>query len=252
MGEHKYFGDEDYFSRVFDRAKKTDKNLPIGKALRTAHDIRKFEIDLFWRRGTYYWAFILAAFTAHFALIGMLFENGTCRKFKLEDFCNLSGMALFALAVTAMFCFIFSFSWVLVNKGSKFWQENWERHIFNMEDEVLGRLYKTYLNTKVKEDFNPCPLSCAPYDYSVTKVTMLTSITLCVFTFALTLFYIGLLFSKLKDVFIPFAKWFLFAIIPSCLVLLLFLILLAFTKKSKSKNFESSKKTNVKWFQRQQ
>ncbi|MBR5966605.1 MAG: hypothetical protein IK015_10870 [Treponema sp.] len=252
MSEHKCFGDTDYIFRVFDGTKKSDKNLPIEKALKTAHDIRKFEIDLFWRRGTYYWAFILAAFTAHFALIGLLFSEESNKEFCFEEFCNLSGMALLALAVTALFCFIFSFSWVLVNKGSKFWQENWEEHIYNMEDGVLGRLYKTYLNTSFKSEFDPCPMSCAPYAYSVTKVTMMTSITLCIFTFALTMFYIGLLFFKLRDVYIPFAKWFVFAIVPCSLVLLLFLILLSFSKHGKSKNFEKSKDAGIKWFQRPQ
>ena len=33
-----------------------------GRALAYALDIRKFEIELYWKRGTYFWAFIAAAF----------------------------------------------------------------------------------------------------------------------------------------------------------------------------------------------
>ncbi|PNK72626.1 hypothetical protein CEQ35_000035 [Yersinia enterocolitica] len=42
--------------------------------------------------------------------------------------------------------FVFSYGWFLVNKGSKFWQENWEFHIDRLEDEITGPLYKTVLH----------------------------------------------------------------------------------------------------------
>jgi hypothetical protein len=35
------------------------------KALELALDIRKFEIDLYWKRATYFWAFITAAFAGY-------------------------------------------------------------------------------------------------------------------------------------------------------------------------------------------
>ena len=33
-------------------------------------DIRKFEIDLYWKRAAYFWAFIAATFAGYFALLG--------------------------------------------------------------------------------------------------------------------------------------------------------------------------------------
>jgi lipopolysaccharide export LptBFGC system permease protein LptF len=39
-----------------------------AEALKTAHDIRKFEIELYWKRATYFWTFIAAAFAGYFAL----------------------------------------------------------------------------------------------------------------------------------------------------------------------------------------
>ncbi|WP_409432777.1 hypothetical protein ACJ3XI_11305 [Litorimonas sp. RW-G-Af-16] len=36
--------------------------------------------------------------------------------------------------------------WFLVNRGSKFWQENWENHVDNLEDDVIGPLYKVILS----------------------------------------------------------------------------------------------------------
>jgi hypothetical protein len=38
------------------------------EALKYAHDIRKFEIDLYWRRAAYFWTFIGAAFAAYVLL----------------------------------------------------------------------------------------------------------------------------------------------------------------------------------------
>lgn len=38
---------------------------------------------------------------------------------------------------------IFSTAWILVIKGSKRWQENWEKHIDYLENFVSGSLYKT-------------------------------------------------------------------------------------------------------------
>ncbi len=105
------------------------------EAFKCAHDIRKFEIDLFWKRGTYYWAFILAAFTAHFAAVNFLLK-GKCLSF--EYLCSRSALSLVVLCVTSFFCFFFSFAWMLMNKGSKYWQKNWESHIDELESEFSG------------------------------------------------------------------------------------------------------------------
>ena len=96
------------------------------EAYKRAHEIRQFETALFWTRGTYYWAFILAAFTAHFALLSSLF-NAERYPFSLCNVYSLPRLSLLALIITSLFCYFFSLCWVLMNKGSKFWQENWEK-----------------------------------------------------------------------------------------------------------------------------
>lgn len=53
----------------------------------------------------------------------------------------------------------FSLSWILVNKGSKKWQENWEAHIDMLEDKITGPIYKIVLD---KEKYN----------YSVSKINL--------------------------------------------------------------------------------
>ncbi len=206
-----YFNDSEYFSRLFsNEASQNNENTAakdnaisdgrLKEAYMQAADIRKFEIELFWKRGTYYWAFILAAFTAHFALLGMLFS--TCsptmnQEFSLKKLCELPGLSIFALSLTAFFCFFFSLAWTLVNKGSKFWQKNWEAHIDVLEEHVTGRLHETYLNTECdKNDFSSCPLDVKAYDYSVTKITMLTSILLSIVSFGLVMVYVVVLIFK--------------------------------------------------------
>lgn len=221
----------------------------IQEAYRQAADIRKFEIELFWKRGTYYWAFILAAFTAHFALLGMLFSD--CGKdFSVSGVYCLPGLSLFALAATALVCFFFSFAWTLVNKGSKFWQNNWEAHLDMLENEVTGKLYQTYLNTN-SDEFDGCPWTCKAYDYSVSKVTMVTSIALSLISAFLTALYIGILIGKYWN--IPFLEYSSFAklSLPIALLLLCCGILTLIPEKVKGGNFDKTKNCKERWYQRE-
>ncbi|QNR65147.1 hypothetical protein IAQ67_14615 [Paenibacillus peoriae] len=75
-----------------------------------------------------------------------------------------------------MLGFLFSFTWYLVNRGSKFWQNNWERHVDYLEDEVMGPLYKLVLNPKRNNFFNPL----SEYPLSVSKINQLLSLFVCI------------------------------------------------------------------------
>ena len=188
-------------------AQKEEVHKKRKEAYKRAHEIRQFEIQLFWTRGTYYWAFILAAFTAHFALLSLLFDVEHY-PFSLYNLCNLSRFSLLALIITSLFCYFFSLCWVLMNKGSKFWQENWEEQIYTLEKEFSGNLYQTILNTKKKGDFCACPLSLKAYNYSVTKITLLTSIMLTIVAGIMVLVYIVILFlSFTKKCRVDFSCW---------------------------------------------
>src|SRR6267143_1930747 len=63
--------------------------------------IRNFEIDLFGKRSLFFWGFISAAFVGYAAL----------RQSELR-------------IVVACFGMVCSCAWTLVNRASKFWQEN--------------------------------------------------------------------------------------------------------------------------------
>ena len=166
---------EEYFEKM--KIKKTEKEFhemterkkQQKNALKEAHSIRKFEIELFWKRGTYYWAFILASYTAFFVL------------FTSDFYCaNFLQMKEFLLCITSFFGFFFSLSWTLVNKGSKFWQVNWEKHIDYLEEEITGNLHKTYLNTENEDICKKFWMSPKPYDFSVTRITMYGAVVLTI------------------------------------------------------------------------
>lgn len=105
----------------------------IEKALEKAHDIRKFEIDKYWHRATYFWAFTTSVYVAYFNVLK-------------ELHCGQHGKI--SLVVLASLGLFFSFSWWLSSKGSRHWQENWENHVTLLEDEIMGPLYKTFLADK--------------------------------------------------------------------------------------------------------
>jgi tRNA A-37 threonylcarbamoyl transferase component Bud32 len=54
-------------------------DFPMGEvrkeALKQALDIRKFEIDLYWKRATYFWAFIAVSFAGYLHFRKMLISQ---------------------------------------------------------------------------------------------------------------------------------------------------------------------------------
>jgi len=104
------------------------------EALEQALDIRKFEIELYWKRATYFWTFIGAT------MAGFLAVHASSAGNKVDLAVILSCLGI-----------VFSFGWVCVNRGSKFWQENWEKHVDALEDEVTGPLYKVIMSRSEPE-----------------------------------------------------------------------------------------------------
>jgi hypothetical protein len=130
------------------------------EALNYALEIRKFEIDLYWKRATYFWTFIAAAMAGYFLIQ------------KSEGSENS-----FLSIVIGCLGFVFSFAWFWVNKGSKYWQENWENHVDLIEDFVVGPLYK--IVTGRPEEDNKKPFRnfvTGPAPYSVSKINQIISL----------------------------------------------------------------------------
>lgn len=165
------------------------------KALEHALDIRKFEIGLYWQRATYFWALIAAAFAGYFAILGA------------DNFDNKEFMAY----VLSCIGFTFTWAWFQANRGSKYWQENWENHVDLLEDRVTGPLYKTVLSRPDEDVVNAHPkiqketlferYVTSPKPVSVSKINQLVSL------YALLL-WIGLSIYSVSQ--IDHTRWIIF------------------------------------------
>ncbi|HYA13210.1 MAG TPA: hypothetical protein VEF33_02610 [Syntrophales bacterium] len=97
---------------------KNPKSEKLKAAFNQVSDIRKFEIELYWKRAGYFWALIAVAFAGYFAILS---SQHIPTKFFLSFIVGSIG-------------FVFTFALYLVNRGSKYWQENWENHLDLLED----------------------------------------------------------------------------------------------------------------------
>lgn len=86
--------------------------------LQYATEGRRFEIERFWQRSTFFWTFIGATLVAYAAL----YPSKSAR----------------LLTVLAAFGGLASLAWTLQNRGSKYWQEAWEQKIERVEFDVLN------------------------------------------------------------------------------------------------------------------
>jgi hypothetical protein len=149
----KYITEEEYkksFSEAAGRAETKEADTRAGRALAAALDIRKLEISLYWTRATYFWAFIATAFAGY----ALTYKT------------SLSNEPWLALLFSSL-GLVFSVAWYLVNRGSKFWQCNWERHVDLLEGMTLGPLYK-YIAMDTKNSF-----LTSPGAFSVTKINQM-------------------------------------------------------------------------------
>jgi hypothetical protein len=129
---------------------KNEKKKRLKAAFEKAWEVRNFEIEKFWQRSAYFWGFIALIFGGYVSIVTGE-SSVIANKMYLDLYLILLGI-------------IFSFGWLLVIRGSKRWQENWEEHIDKLEDEITGPLYKI--------------IYCAPNKkfYSVSKINEILAI----------------------------------------------------------------------------
>ncbi|EJL88025.1 hypothetical protein [Pantoea sp. GM01] len=118
------------------------------RAFEMAWATRNFEIEMYWKRATYFWAFIASTFVGYFALISS--EN----YIKPDKFNHVEVYFLICIG------FVLSLAWHFTNIGSKTWQRHWEVHVDLLEDAFTGPLYKTVYPTQT---------------YSVSKINEIVS-----------------------------------------------------------------------------
>ena len=137
-------------------------------AYTVASDIRKFEIELSWKRATFFWAFIVAIYTAYYHVLTKIYAYGDEPNIQYHH-------GKFPLLVLAALGLFFCFSWLLSSIGSKHWQENWENHLDLLEDSVTGPLYKTYKT----------------HSYSVSKIVIMSGWTVTICSYGLLIYEIA-------------------------------------------------------------
>ena len=147
---------------------KSDNSLTLEKLLERAYDIRKFEIELYWKRASYFWGFLIATFTAYFII---------------SDSTRFASKSKFELLVVCI-GFIFSLSWYLVNRGSLFWQYNWERMIEGIEESLEVNYYKVNLIPKYKSYH-----LFSAHPYSLGRINIMVSFFVCIIWLTLIMFY---------------------------------------------------------------
>ncbi|MCW1931767.1 hypothetical protein OKW52_05690 [Pararhodobacter zhoushanensis] len=118
---------------------------------------------MYWRRSAYLWTLQGAALAGLAVILSTGPLNEECLPIapQTSGHCHLVWVR--SVVIVAIWCFgVFTaFAWLLLLRGAKFWQNNWERHVDFIEDRISGAIYKTY----------PVPKYEAPY--SVSKINEL-------------------------------------------------------------------------------
>ena len=221
--------DKEYYNRFkqdkeFYKSDNTIENKALLKAFETALDTRKFEIELYWKRATYFWAFIAAMFVAYFAV------------FNSDKIDEIKGVTI----LISILGYFFSLGWYFVNRGSKYWQENWEAHVDMLGSKVQGKLFKTIKKSNLEfKKFNK------EYPFSVSKINQLLSIIMLITWFGLIIFSIFFSFNKLYYIKNITNAWFFIILIVVLSILFIstyyfFNNSKSFIKKHELKNAETT------------
>ncbi|GAA0294898.1 RipA family octameric membrane protein [Rhodovulum strictum] len=148
--------------------KAVDPDGPEGKKLREAyekaHDIRKFEIQMYWQRSAYLWTVQALALTGLGFLLQISDGVGfNCDSIPYDNQTKCSTQRITTWLMIAIWCFgsFSAYVWLLLLRGAKFWQNNWERHVDYLEDGISGALYKTYPVEKFEEPYSVSKLNQA-------------------------------------------------------------------------------------------
>lgn len=196
----------------------------LEEAFKIALDTRKFEIELYWKRTGYFVLFIGAVFVGYYNIINTAKES--ISEYQKE----------WLLLLLAALGFLLSLLWYMANRGSKFWQENWEAHI----EELSTHLGVPIFDIIKRREHSIWNLR-QEYPFSVSKVNQMVSLIIT-FTWLLMLCKeIGV--SKLLEN-IPFSDWYK-VLAGGIVIMLSFLIIIcckgfAAKESRKGDKFEKS------------
>jgi len=207
-------------------------------ALKRAHEIRQFEIELLWKRAAY-----VATFqTLLFAALGL--------SFRAE-----AGHPVIVFQIVTCVAGVFSaFFWRLINKGSKFWHENWTYHIDFLENEFEGKLHKTVLYSGNDYKSKAKSLNAKTQPYSVSRVNIAISNLFGVAWLGLLFALLLKLFAHFGDMTIPvFAgkEWPILLAAVSVIAVVLCAVIFCCNRRLKSKFDDADPKKDVRWARRE-
>lgn len=138
-------------------------------------DLRKFEIDLYWKRSTYYWAFTVVAFAAFGVIAGRINHVPEPLRYSL-------------LPVVASVGLIFALALYLSSRGSSYWHAHWE----TLNEEVarleIGDFFRVMLDPRSGGGIGIGAKLFNAYPASVTKINAIVAL-------ALSVVWLGLLLS---------------------------------------------------------
>ncbi|WP_421664984.1 hypothetical protein [Pantoea agglomerans] len=135
----------------------------LKEAYDKAHDIRKFEIELYWKRTTYIWTLIAALIT----ICGVMITA----YYRLEDKPDRSLAVLLGIDSLAFFGCVITIISSNILKSGEYWQKNWEYHVNMLEPFFSGSLYSTHLHTYEARRYSIATLNY--YFYIVVQVLWL-------------------------------------------------------------------------------
>lgn len=134
----------------------------LEKLLELSIEQRKFAIEHYWNRANYFWLFVAAFFVAY---VETLPDKGGCCG-NSSDF--QMGLVNLLVCIGGLFS---SICWYVANRGSKYWQENWELHINTISKKLGKPIFQILMNPKTCI-FNPFTY----YPYSFTRVNLLLNL----------------------------------------------------------------------------
>lgn len=163
-----------------------NENASIRKeALKIALESRKFEIDLYWKRANYFWTFNTVIFAGYFAIMSSQ---------KIENF-------KFITIIISLLGYFISLGWYFANRGSKYWQINWETHVDVLGKDFHGEIFKYIKNSNKKfwKFSQEYPFSVSKINQNISIITTICWLFLIFYSFWFTVDkHIGIL-NYLKE-----------------------------------------------------
>ena len=216
----------DYFELLLDKTRNHNgvinaDDLDIGKiknAFERSHDIRKFEIGLYWQRSGYILGFLSVLAAAIAYCFSVYFKETTSENTKFIMILTMTCLSVIGISLCNF--------WRRIIKASKYWQENWEYNIDILEPFVSGNLHKIHFYRTDKQ-YNR---------FSIHEVVLSICNRINIILYIIVLFVFALIINELFPYYqdIPISKETIYLVGSPLLLIILLIefVELAYFRKS--------------------